>query len=72
MFRSFLTTRYLQVHEIERMKDTESVSELLMSIHNGGPINKKWALDSAIGNKSFSATDLSKISREFEKHLNLF
>jgi len=53
------------------MKGTELFAELLMSIHNGGPINKKTALDRAIGNDGINGNSLSKISREFTRTINL-
>jgi len=51
--------------QIDRMRGTELFSELLMSIQHGGPINKKTALDRAIGNESVNGNTLAKISREF-------
>jgi uncharacterized protein DUF262/HNH endonuclease len=57
--------------QIDRMRGTELFSELLMSIHHGSPINKKTALDRAIGNDSVNGNTLSKISREFTKTYRL-
>jgi hypothetical protein len=51
------------------MKGTELVSELLMSIQQGSPINKKTALDRAIGNDSVNGNTLSRVSREFTRTL---
>jgi len=51
--------------QIDRMRGTELFSELLMSIHHGSPINKKTALDRAIGNEAVNGNTLGKISREF-------
>lgn len=56
--------RYLYDHGIvtdagfERMRDIELMSELLASIGAGGPINKKLAVDKAVGNKAMSSRDL--------------
>jgi len=47
------------------MKGTELFSEMLMSLHHGGPINKKTALDRAIGNDSINGNTLGRLSREF-------
>jgi hypothetical protein len=71
-FHSFLTQqKVLTPAQIDRMKGTELFAELLMSIHNGGPINKKTALDRAIGNDGINGNTLGKISREFVATLNL-
>jgi hypothetical protein len=63
--------RILTPAQLDRMKGTELFSELLMSINNGGPINKKTALDRAIGNDSVNGNTLSRVSREFVATLNL-
>ncbi len=51
-----LQQKILSQAQIDRMKGTELFAELLMSIHNGGPINKKTSLDRAIGNEGVMAT----------------
>jgi hypothetical protein len=63
--------RILSPAQIDRMKGTELFAELLMSIHKGGPINKKTALDRAIGNDEINANVLGKISREFIRTMNV-
>jgi hypothetical protein len=63
--RYFLEQRILSRIQLDRMKGTELISELLMSIHQGGPINKKTALDRAIGNESVNGHTLGRVSREF-------
>jgi hypothetical protein len=60
-----LSERILSSGQIDRMKGTELFSELLMSIHHGSPINKKTALDRAIGNDSINGNTLGRLSREF-------
>lgn len=71
-YRRYLEgTRVLSAGQIDRMKGTELFAELLMSISNGGPINKKTALDRAIGNDSINAHTLAKLVREFTRTLNL-
>jgi 5-methylcytosine-specific restriction endonuclease McrA len=57
--------------QLGRMKGTELFSELLMSIHMGGLINKKTALDRAIGNDSVNGNTLRHISKEFTATINL-
>ena len=63
--------RILSPAQIDRMKGTELFAELLMSIHNGGPINKKTALDRAIGNDNINGNTLAKLSREFISTMNM-
>lgn len=71
-YRHYLLDQWiLSAGQLDRMKGTELFSELLMSIHKGGPINKKVALDRAIGNESINANTLGKLSREFVATLNL-
>ena len=66
-FRKYLIDeRILTEGQLERMKGTELFSELLMSIQNGGIINKKTALDRAIGNESINKNTLHRVSRELE------
>lgn len=57
--------------QIDRMKGTELFAELLMSIHKGGPINKKTSLDRAIGNEDINGNTLNRLSGEFTRTLNL-
>jgi 5-methylcytosine-specific restriction endonuclease McrA len=64
-FQKFLREeRILSPVQIDRMKGTELFAELLMSIHKGGPINKKTALDRAIGNEDINGNTLTKLCRE--------
>jgi Protein of unknown function DUF262/HNH endonuclease len=69
--RLLLEQRTLTAAQISRMKGTELFSELLMSIHNGGPIDKKKSLDRAIGNDGVNGNTLRKLSREFVTTMNL-
>lgn len=69
-FEPFLRNqRILTPAQLDRMKGTELFSELLMSINNGGILNKKTALDRAIGNEQVNAHTLARISREFVRTL---
>lgn len=71
-FRRYLEdTRILSAGQIERMKGTELFAEILMSIHQGSPINKKTSLDRAIGNDSVNGNTLSRLSREFTRAIRL-
>jgi len=63
--------RVLSPAQIDRMKGTELFAELLMSIHKGGPINKKTALDRAIGNEDINGNTLARLSREFIRTLHI-
>jgi hypothetical protein len=66
-----LDQRILSPGQLERMKGIELFSELLMSIHAGGPINKKTALDRAIGNDAINAHTLKRIAGELTHTLNM-
>jgi hypothetical protein len=71
-FRGYLLQqKILSQSQIDRMKGTELFAELLMSIHNGGPINKKTSLDRAIGNEGINGNTLHRLSREFVATVNL-
>ena len=67
----FLREKILSQGEVARMKGTELCAELLMSIQKGGIINKKTALDRAIGNDEINARSLERLSREFTQTTNL-
>lgn len=70
-FRNYLLSeRILTQAQIDRMKATELFSELLMSLHQGGVINKKAALDRAIGNDSVNGNTLGKLVRELTGAIN--
>jgi len=66
-----LHNRILSQPQLGRMKGTELFSELLISIHQGGLINKKTALDRAIGNDGINGNTLRRISKEFTATMNL-
>ena len=53
------------------MKGVELFSELLMSVQNGGPINKKTSLDRAIGNDSINGNTLHRISNEVARTIRI-
>jgi len=63
--------RVLSRGQLDRMKGTELFSELLMSIHQGSLINKKTALDRAIGNDGINGNTLARIVREFTATMTL-
>jgi 5-methylcytosine-specific restriction endonuclease McrA len=70
--RSYLLkNRIMTEAQLSRMKGTELFSELLMSIRQGGLINKKTALDRAIGNDNINGNTLRHISKEFTTTINL-
>jgi len=56
--------KVLSEKDYDRMKGTELFAELLMSIHAGSILNKKKALDAAIGREVIGARELRRISRE--------
>lgn len=65
-----LAQKILSPIQLDRMKGTELLSELLISIQNGGIINKKTALDKAIGNAGVNAHTLHKVAKDFTTTLN--
>lgn len=67
--RFILGQRLLTPAQIDRMKGTELFAELLMSLLQGGPINKKTSLDRAIGNEGINGNTLNRLSREFTRNL---
>jgi 5-methylcytosine-specific restriction endonuclease McrA len=66
-----LECHVLSAGQITRMKGTELFAELLMSLNNGGPINKKTSLDRAIGNDAVNGNTLHRLTREFNQTLGL-
>ncbi len=69
--RYLMDQRVLNEMQLARMKGVELFSELLMSIHAHGVINKKSALDRAIGNDSVNAHTLRKITADFRATMHL-
>lgn len=70
-FRKYLLKeKVLTEGQLERMKGTELFSELLMSVHQGGIINKKTSLDRAIGNESINGNTLHRLTRELTATVN--
>jgi len=69
--RHLLRQKILTQAQIDRMKGVELFSELLMSVQNGGPINKKTSLDRAIGNDSINGNTLHRISNEVARTIRL-
>jgi hypothetical protein len=65
-----LATKILTAVQIDRMKATELFAELLMSINAGEAINKKTALDRALGNDSVNGNTLARLCREFTATMN--
>jgi Protein of unknown function DUF262/HNH endonuclease len=62
--RSFRTQRILSPNQIARMKDVELISELIASVNVGGPIDRKVAVDRAVGNEALKRQTLAKVSKE--------
>jgi hypothetical protein len=70
--RYFRENRILTAGQIGRLKHIELICELLMSIREQGPINKKQALDNLIGSKQpITDRQLSQCSKEFVSTINL-
>lgn len=66
-----LHNKVLSPGQLDRMKGHELMAELLMSIRKGGPINKKSALDKAIGNESVNQKALYKSVAELNRAMGL-
>jgi hypothetical protein len=66
-----LGQKILSESQIGPMKGTELMAELLMSIHQGGIINKKTSLDRAIGNEAMNLNTLGRLQRECTATMNL-
>jgi len=68
----FVGNRIVLPGQITRMKDVELICELMASIVDGGPINKKQALDKIInGRPLMDQQSVKKCVRECETCLNL-
>ena len=63
--------RILTAGQISRLKHIELICELLVSIKEQGPINKKQALDNLIGGQRITDRQLSQCYREFVYTINL-
>ncbi|MFT4278383.1 MAG: DUF262 domain-containing protein [Rhodopseudomonas sp.] len=69
--RYLLDQQILSQGQLDRMKGVELFSELLISIDQGGIINKKISLDRTIGNEKINAHTLRKLSTELVQTLNV-
>lgn len=67
----FLEKQIMSPTGVDRMKDVELVSELIASLLHGGPINKKQAVDRAVGNGRVPARDLQRAVQEFSATLHV-
>ena len=63
--------RILGSEHITRQKHIELVSELILSIHDGGPINKKRAIDETMRKDTLHGQQLKSASKKFEQTFNL-
>lgn len=66
-----LHQKILTQAQIDRMKGVELFSELLMSVENGGPINKKTSLDRTIGNDTINGNTLHRIWNEVARTIRI-
>ncbi len=66
----FLESSILTASQISRMKHVELISELMISVHQGGVINKKAALDRVMESNSLTATQTEKAARNTVSALN--
>lgn len=68
--RNYLSV-ILSSGQISRMKHVELVCELLASVHNGGLIDKKKAVDKIVGGHSIDKRHLEKCASQVTRVLNL-
>jgi len=67
-FKDFLTkNKILGPDQITRQKHIELASELILSIHYGGPINKKRAIDDTMRQDTLKGQQLKSASKKFEQ-----
>src|SRR5207237_957325 len=57
-------SRILSAGQVSRMKDVELVGELMASIYQGGPINKKSALDAIIAGSSYDGRSHNRVKTD--------
>ena len=70
---NFLTSnKILSSEQISRQKHIELVSELILSIHYGGPINKKRAIDDTMQKDTLKGQQLKIASKRFAQTLISF
>jgi 5-methylcytosine-specific restriction endonuclease McrA len=70
-YRYLKQEKILSQAQIDRMKGVELFAELLMSVQNGGPINKKTSLDRAIGNDAINGNTLHRLTNEVARTIRL-
>lgn len=63
----FIDNRLMTFAQVNRMKHVELISELMASINNGGPINKKTALDNTIKGNTIEGKALDRCTKEFTR-----
>lgn len=66
-----LEHRVFSQGQLDRMKGVELFSELLISIENGEPINKKKAIDVTIENGRINGRTLQRLTKSFVRTLGL-
>lgn len=66
----FSRHRILSAGQVSRMKHIELVAEVMASVHAGGLINKKAALDNIIGSATFDGRSLPRIVEATKRVLN--
>ena len=70
--KNFLSeNRILGTNRIQRQKHIELISELILSINNGGPLNKKKAIEDAMQSGIIRGNHLAKLSTQFKDTIKL-
>lgn len=71
-FKKFFAESHIMTSaQLSRMKHVELIAEIMASIHNGSPINKKTALDKIIHGKTIEGKALTECAKEFVRTLNI-
>jgi 5-methylcytosine-specific restriction endonuclease McrA len=72
-YKDYLTkNRILGADQISRQKHIELVSEIILSVHYGEPINKKRAIDETMRKDTLKGQQLKNASKKFEQTFNFF
>lgn len=69
--RALLKNGVITPGQMQRMKHVELVTELLLAVHAGQPLNKKTKIDEVIRGNSLSAGDLAKAKANLKHALNV-
>lgn len=69
--KQWQATRVMSVQQIARMQHVELAAELILSVHQGGVINKKAAIDRVMSTRSIPDTQLKRAAEKALSAVNL-